>query len=158
MKKHKKYREAFLHAASMMIFDADDFFGYRLCNHCKNAGHPEGGCKAFPGRALPDDILFGKFDHVKRHPEQDNNILFEPIIEEKKSRKHSLKGNRLTGKEKDEYSRNDKMCVVINSSNKHKIKRILKDESSVALESLRGHQNVNQKRGKQRRNKTRKDR
>ncbi|HOX14564.1 MAG TPA: hypothetical protein PLP18_00400 [Smithellaceae bacterium] len=82
MKKHKKYREAFLHAASNMVFDLDDFAGFTLCHHCKNAGHPEGGCKAFPGRALPDDILFGRFKHTKRHPEQKNDILFEPFEKE----------------------------------------------------------------------------
>jgi hypothetical protein len=83
MKKDKNPKIAFRNAASNMIFDADDFFGFTLCNHCKNAGHPEGGCKAFPGRALPDDILFGEFKHTKKHPEQKNNILFEPFEKEK---------------------------------------------------------------------------
>ncbi|MBN1547260.1 MAG: hypothetical protein JW902_11420 [Syntrophaceae bacterium] len=80
-KKNKALKETFRRAASMMIFDPIDFFGDILCWGCKNAEHPDGGCKAFPGRALPDDILSGDFEHTKRHPEQDNDILFEPIEE-----------------------------------------------------------------------------
>ena len=34
-------------------------------------------CKAFS--AIPSDILDGAFDHTKKHPDQDNDILFEPI-------------------------------------------------------------------------------
>ncbi|MDM7986237.1 MAG: hypothetical protein QUS13_02765 [Smithella sp.] len=81
MRKNRNPKNTVRNAASNMIFDADDFFGYSLCNHCKNAGHPDGGCKAFPSRTLPDDILFGKFAHIRRHPEQKNDILFEPIEE-----------------------------------------------------------------------------
>ena len=82
MMKNSTLKEAFRMAASNMIFDADDFFGYTLCHHCKNLQrHKGGGCKAFPGRALPDDILYGEFEHTKKHPEQDNDILFEPIEE-----------------------------------------------------------------------------
>jgi len=33
-------------------------------------------CKAFP-KKIPDDILTGKFKHVKKHPDQDNDIVFE---------------------------------------------------------------------------------
>jgi len=37
-------------------------------------------CTAFP-EGIPEDILTGKFNHIKKHPEQKNNILFEPIKE-----------------------------------------------------------------------------
>jgi len=63
-----------------MIMDPIDFFGDILCWHCENlSGNKEGGCKAFPGRAIPSDILSGKFKHTKKHPEQENDVLFEPI-------------------------------------------------------------------------------
>jgi len=45
--------------------------------HCKNQFvHPF--CKAF-SEGIPEDILTGEFIHIKKHPEQDNDILFEPI-------------------------------------------------------------------------------
>jgi len=37
-------------------------------------------CKAFPN-GIPENILIGEFNHTKKHPEQKNNILFEPIKE-----------------------------------------------------------------------------
>ncbi|MBL7086448.1 MAG: cytoplasmic protein [Candidatus Cloacimonetes bacterium] len=33
-------------------------------------------CKAFPDE-IPEEILIGEFDHTKKHPEQDNDIVFE---------------------------------------------------------------------------------
>ena len=39
-------------------------------------------CKAFPD-GIPKDILTGEFDHRKKHPDQKNDILFEPITEDK---------------------------------------------------------------------------
>ena len=47
-------------------------------NYSKNTFKPI--CKAFPD-GIPEDILTGKFNHTKKHPEQKNNILFEPIKE-----------------------------------------------------------------------------
>ena len=38
-------------------------------------------CKAFP-EGIPEKILTGEFDHTKKHPEQKNDILFEPITKE----------------------------------------------------------------------------
>jgi hypothetical protein len=35
-------------------------------------------CKAFAD-GIPENILTGEFDHTKKHPDQDNDILFEPI-------------------------------------------------------------------------------
>ena len=35
-------------------------------------------CKAFIV-GIPKDILKGKNDHAKKHPEQKNDIVFEPI-------------------------------------------------------------------------------
>ena len=49
-------------------------------------------CAAFPKPnrtiarlelGIPGDIFRGEFDHTKKHPDQDNDILFEPIEENK---------------------------------------------------------------------------
>lgn len=52
------------------------------CFNCKNyLDNPDKkylSCKAFPN-GIPENILTGEFDHTKKHPEQDNNILFEKI-------------------------------------------------------------------------------
>lgn len=47
-----------------------------ICNRCKNklTGLK---CKAFD--VIPDSILTGKENHNKPLPEQENNIVFEPI-------------------------------------------------------------------------------
>jgi len=37
-------------------------------------------CEAFP-KGIPNDILAGKFNHTKKHPDQKNDILFDPIKE-----------------------------------------------------------------------------
>lgn len=55
-------------------FDENDFF-VPICNRCKHY-RDNAKCKAFPD-GIPEDILTGEFDHVKRHPKQDNNIVFE---------------------------------------------------------------------------------
>ena len=59
-------------------FQKKDFYS-PLCNKCKNYLYDK-NCKAFP-EGIPDNILTGEFDHIKRYPGQDNNILFEPIKE-----------------------------------------------------------------------------
>ncbi len=45
------------------------------CGICK---HAEGAltCAAFPD-GIPADILTGEFDHTEKHPDQDNDIVFE---------------------------------------------------------------------------------
>lgn len=48
------------------------------CILCKNY-QGELKCKAFPD-GIPTDILQGRFDHKERHPEQDNDILFDSIM------------------------------------------------------------------------------
>jgi len=50
-----------------------------ICFNCK---HYEGKfkCVAFPEN-IPDDILTNEFDHIKKHPKQQGDILFEPIRE-----------------------------------------------------------------------------
>jgi len=35
-------------------------------------------CPAFPD-GIPVNILIGEFDHTVKHPDQKNNIIFEPI-------------------------------------------------------------------------------
>ena len=37
---------------------------------------------AFPEKEIPDEIFSGEFIHDKKHPDQDNDILFEPKDEE----------------------------------------------------------------------------
>lgn len=49
---------------------------FPICNSCRNY-IKELKCKAF--NVIPDEILFGENDHSKPLPEQDNNIVFEPI-------------------------------------------------------------------------------
>ena len=36
-------------------------------------------CKAFPDDGIPFEIAYGDNKHTKLHPDQTNNILFEPI-------------------------------------------------------------------------------
>ena len=43
----------------------------------KRSRMPLGVCTAFD-RGIPKNIFVGNFDHNKKHPEQKNNILFEP--------------------------------------------------------------------------------
>lgn len=37
-------------------------------------------CKAF-NSGIPIDILSGENDHTEKHPDQKNNIVFEPVEE-----------------------------------------------------------------------------
>jgi len=37
----------------------------------------DNNCEAFP-EGIPKEILTGEFDHTTIHPDQDNDILFEP--------------------------------------------------------------------------------
>lgn len=47
-----------------------------ICNKCKN--HIDGlTCRAFI--IIPDEIIFGKNNHSKPLPNQDNDIVFESI-------------------------------------------------------------------------------
>ncbi len=78
----KNYKDTFNNAASNFIVDLEDFcWSGDLCISCKHlqSDKYETGCDAFPNRSLPDDILLGPFIHTKRHPEQDNDILYEAI-------------------------------------------------------------------------------
>ncbi len=50
-----------------------------ICFKCKHLRELNGGgCDAFPD-GIPDEILM-KNKHSKPLPEQDNNIVFEPIL------------------------------------------------------------------------------
>jgi hypothetical protein len=46
------------------------------CKHFYRHETKKLSCAAFPDR-IPDDILDSEFIHDKRHPGQDNDILFE---------------------------------------------------------------------------------
>lgn len=54
-------------------------YGKPICMECKNYLRVKGmKCKAFPN-GIPKDILTGEFDHIQKHPDQKNDILFELI-------------------------------------------------------------------------------
>ena len=46
-----------------------------ICSRCKHFRRFEGGCDAFPD-GIPDEI---ENDHSKPLPDQENDIVFEPI-------------------------------------------------------------------------------
>lgn len=49
-----------------------------VCFNCKNFRRFEGGCNAFPN-GIPDEITSGENEHLKPLPDQENDIVFEPI-------------------------------------------------------------------------------
>jgi hypothetical protein len=49
-----------------------------VCFNCKNFRRFEGGCNAFPD-GIPDEITSGENKHSKPLPEQENDLVFEPI-------------------------------------------------------------------------------
>ena len=51
-----------------------------VCFNCKNFRIFEGGCNAFPD-GIPSEITSGENEHSKPLPDQENNIVFEPIEE-----------------------------------------------------------------------------
>jgi hypothetical protein len=53
-------------------------FDEPICFRCKHYDIKTLRCPAFPGRDVPDKILFGEVDHNKPLPEQKNDIVFEP--------------------------------------------------------------------------------
>lgn len=53
-----------------------------ICFDCKHFRRFEGGCNAFPND-IPDEITSGQNDHSKPLSFQKNNIVFEPIEDNK---------------------------------------------------------------------------
>jgi hypothetical protein len=53
-----------------------------ICFKCKHFREIEGGCDAFPN-GIPDQITIGDNNHSKPLPEQENDIIFEPIKKKK---------------------------------------------------------------------------
>lgn len=51
-----------------------------ICFKCKHFDINTSKCEAFEGD-IPDEILSGAINHSKPLPEQDNDIVFEPIEE-----------------------------------------------------------------------------
>ena len=49
-----------------------------ICFKCKHYNIDKGICSAFK-KEIPDEIYIGDNDHSKPLPEQENNIIFEPI-------------------------------------------------------------------------------
>ena len=65
-----------------LVSENSDFY-YPLCNRCENLFRTKdiiAVCRAFPN-GIPEDILTGEFDHTKKHPKQDNDIVFKPTKE-----------------------------------------------------------------------------
>lgn len=60
----------------------DEKFVEAQCFKCKHLvfNSVEFSCPAF--KEIPEDILINRFVHTEKHPDQKNNILFEPIEEE----------------------------------------------------------------------------
>jgi len=52
------------------------------CAECKNYVF-DLTCLAFP-EGIPEEILTGESDHTEPLPEQDNDIVFEPLTEVEK--------------------------------------------------------------------------
>ena len=53
-----------------------------ICFKCKHWREINGGCDAF-GNDIPKAITSGENDHSEPLPNQENNIIFEPINEQK---------------------------------------------------------------------------
>ncbi len=69
-------KEAVRRAASNSVVDEEDFFGSFQCDSCIHYSvGDEDQCAAFD--SIPLDIVTDKFIHTKRHPLQDNDIIFE---------------------------------------------------------------------------------
>jgi hypothetical protein len=49
-----------------------------ICNNCKHFNIKKWNCKAFIN-GIPFEILNGENDHSKPLPEQENDIVFEPV-------------------------------------------------------------------------------
>ena len=51
----------------------------KQCPSCKHFTPDDVGfrCEAFTDTDIPYEILNGEFRHTKKHPEQDNDILWE---------------------------------------------------------------------------------
>jgi len=54
-----------------------------ICINCKNFNAKKFTCLAFPD-GIPEAILTGESDHTEPLPEQDNDIVFEPLTEAEK--------------------------------------------------------------------------
>lgn len=52
-----------------------------ICFKCKHYDETTATCKAFINE-IPDVIYYGDNDHSRPLPEQENNIIFEPINEQ----------------------------------------------------------------------------
>ena len=58
----------------------------RQCKHFLGFVNPEGdeedgeivNCSAFP-EGIPDEIAFGSDTHAEKHPDQDNDIVYERL-------------------------------------------------------------------------------
>ena len=49
-----------------------------ICFRCRHFRPGIGGCAAFPDD-IPDEITSGENEHSEPLPDQDNDIVFEPI-------------------------------------------------------------------------------
>jgi len=68
-----------------LLDDLDDLMDEKsICRKCRHFNYDKLFCKAFPENdGIPTEILTGEFDHTVKHPDQKNDIVFEPIEEKK---------------------------------------------------------------------------
>jgi hypothetical protein len=52
-------------------------FEIPLCFYCKHKTKGRLKCKAFGDELIPEDIILGFSDHITRHPDQKNDLIFE---------------------------------------------------------------------------------
>ena len=62
------------------MFSKNEIPDVFYCQMCVNFWH-NGFCSAFP-EGIPLEILQGENDHSKPLPDQDNDIVFEPVNED----------------------------------------------------------------------------
>jgi hypothetical protein len=58
------------------IVSKKNTFTFPVCNKCK---HYEGGGKCSAFNSIPKEILIGDNNHSEPLPDQDNDIVFEPL-------------------------------------------------------------------------------
>ena len=52
-------------------------FDIPLCFYCKHKVKGRLKCAAFGDDLIPEDIILGYTDHVTKHPDQANDLVFE---------------------------------------------------------------------------------
>jgi len=66
-----------MNSKDKFVWSAGDIELQSSCFNCKHKFNNSEGCTAFD--VIPNDILLGKNQHTKKHPKQDNDIVFEKV-------------------------------------------------------------------------------